>query len=202
MTDNTPPQEPENQCTPSLTVVRVIESRLKEFVGREEKTDYQGVRDSQRTFLIGRVSLILSGLLTLPVAYLIFTLVRDMGKVTRHMDQMNTEVVTMRRHFDEVARIVGQLDTSMLNMSRAIAVLPPMERRLAGMRGDFDIITAAMNGGITPNVTTIDDILGVMDRDMAEMNQAFGFVNRDVFFMRHNVHQMSSPLRMMPFFGR
>jgi len=185
----------------SLLIFRIIKERLGASVAREEEVDYRGVRDSRRTFFIGRTSLLMTLLLTVPVFYLIWTLVGAMGTITDRMEHMKVQVTVMRQDFDEVARLMASIDTSVSAMSGNIAVIPPMERRLSSMRGDFDVMTVAM-GGITPNVTTIDGILGVMDRDMAEMSNAFGFVNRDVFHMRRNVNQMSSPLRMIPFFGR
>ncbi len=185
----------------SLLIFRIIEQRLSEAVTREEDIDFRGVRDSRHTFLIGRTALIITMLLAPPVFYLIWTLVGDMGLITERMEHMKVQVAEMRQDFDEVALRMDRIDGAVSKMSRSIAVIPPMEQRLAGMRGDFDVMTEAM-GGITPNVTNIDKILGVMDRDMAEMNTAFGFVNRDVFQMRHNVNQMSSPMRMFPFFGQ
>jgi len=185
----------------SLMIFRIIEQRLGEAVTREEDIDFRGVRDSRRTFLIGRTALIITMLLAPPVFYLIWTLVGHMGVITDRMQHMRDQVTEMRQDFDEVALRMANIDGAVSKMSHSIAVIPPMEQRLAGMRADFDVMTEAM-GGITPNVTNIDQILGVMDRDMAEMNNAFGFVNRDVFRMRHNVNQMSSPMRMFPFFGQ
>ena len=183
----------------SLLVFRIIEERLRESVAREEEIDFRSVRDSRRTQLIGRISLLLVLLLTPPVFFLIWTLVGSMGIITDRMAHMKVQVG--RVDFDEVAQRMSKIDTAVSSMSRSIEVIPPMERRLDGMRGDLDVITGAM-GGIAPNVTAVDNTLGVMDRDMAQMSYVFGFVNRDVFMMRRNVNQMSSPMRMMPFFGR
>ena len=199
MTDETTNHESDDAS--SLLIFRIIKQRLEEMVEREEETDYRGVRDSRRTFLISRTALIVSLLLTPPVFYLIWTLVGDMGIITERMEHMKAQVTNMRQDFDDVALRVSSIDGSVSEMSRNIAVIPPMDQRLLGMRDDFDTMTVAM-GEITPNVTTIDQILGIMDRDMAQMNHAFGFVNRDVFHMRHNVNKMSSPMRMFPFFGQ
>ncbi len=199
MTDETSNDESGDAST--LLIFRTIKQRLEEAVARDEDIDFRGVRDSSRTQLIGRSALLGVLLLTPPVFYLIWTLVEDMGTITDRMEHMRVQVAGMRQDFDEVARRMTSIDAAVTQMSHSIAVIPPMEQRLTGMRGDFNVMTAAM-GGITPNVTTIDRILGVMDRDMAEMNHAFGSVNRDVFHMRHNVNQMSSPMRMIPFFGR
>lgn len=191
----------ESDDAPSLLIFRIIKRRLEESVVREEDIDFRGVRDSSRTQRIGHVSLLGTMLLALPVFYLIWTLVGDMGIITDRMEYMKVQVAEMRQDFDEVALRMASIDAAVSNMSSSISVIPPMEQRLAGMRGDFNVMTAAM-GGITPNVSTIDQILGVMDQDMAQMNHSFGFVNRDVFHMRHNVNKMSSPMRMFPFFGR
>ncbi len=185
----------------SLLVFRIIEQRLKESVVREEETDFRGVRDSRRTQFVGRISLIIVLLLTPPVFLLIWTLVGAMGIITDRMENMKIQVAQMRLDFDDVAERTTKIDAAVSNMSQNIGVIPPMEQRLQGMRGDLDVISGAM-GGIAPNVTAIDGILGVMDRDMAQMNYVFGFLNRDVFMMRRNVNQMSSPIRMMPFFGQ
>ncbi len=186
--------------SPSLVIFRIIEERLRDAVTREEETDFRGVRDSRRTFVIGRLALILVALLSPPVFYLIWTLVGAMGVITDRMEYMKIQVAQMRTDFDEVSERMTSIDASVSNMSNNIAVIPPMEQRVKGMRGNFDTMTAAM-GGITPNVTTIDQTLGIMDQDMAHMNHVFGFLNRDVFIMRHDVNRMSSPMRMFPFFG-
>jgi hypothetical protein len=185
----------------SLLIFSTIKNRLEEAVVREENIDYLGVRDSRRTFLIGRASLFMSMLLTLPVFYLIWVLVDAMGAITGRMEHMKVYMTSMHQDFEELAQLVENINGSVVAMSENMVVILPMEQRLSGMRGDFDVITTAM-GDITPSVTAIDQILSVMDRDMAEMNHAFGFVNRDVFQMRQNVNQMSSPMRMLPFFGR
>ncbi len=199
MTDET--SNNESADASSLLIFRIIKQRLEEAVARDEDIDFRGVRDSNRTQLIGRSAMLGVLLLTPPVFYLIWTLVGDMGVITERMEHMKVQVAGMRQDFDEVALHIASIDAAVSGMSRSIAVIPPMDRRLVDMRGNFSDMTAAM-GGITPNVSTIDRILGVMDRDMAEMNHAFGFVNRDVFRMRHNVNQMSSPMRMIPFFGQ
>lgn len=199
MTDKTTSDKPGD--SPSFHVFRIIEERLEDLLKREEDVDFRGVRDSQRTNLIGRISIVLVMILTPPVFYLIWTLVGDMGIITERMDYMKVQVADMRTDFDEVAMRMTEIDTSVSNMSNNIAVIPPMELRLHGMRGDVDTIAAAM-GGIAPNVTTIDHTLGIMDQDMAQMSYVFGFLNRDVFSMTRHVNQMSSPMRMIPFFGR
>jgi len=185
----------------ALVAFRIIRERLRGAIAGAEEIDYRGVRDSRRTFLIGRASLFMVMLLTLPVFFLIWSLVGSMGTITDRMGDMKQHVNEMRGNFDEVSNLVAAIDASVVTMSSSIEVIPSMERRLAGMRGDFDAMTSAMRG-ITPNVTHIDRTLGIMDQDMAQMNYAFGFVNRDVFLMGRNVNQMSSPLRMIPFLGR
>ena len=187
--------------SPNLLIFSIIEQRLQEAVAREEDVDYRSVRDSQRTQLLGRIALLCLLLLTPPVFYLIWTLVDAMGIITDRMEYMKVQVAEMRQDFDEVARRMARIDSAVSTMSTNIAVIPPMEKRLEGMREDFDVITVAMDG-IAPNVTAIDQTLGVMDHDMAQMNYVFGFLNRDVFLMRRNVNQMSSPMRMIPFFGQ
>ncbi len=199
MTDET--SNNESADASSLLIFRIMKQRLEEAVARDEDIDFRGVRDSNRTQLIGRFALLGGVLLTPPVFYLIWTLVGDMGIITERMEHMKVQVAEMRQDFDEVALHIANIDDAVLGMSSSIAVIPPMDRRLVNMLGNFSDMTAAM-GGITPNVSTIDRILGVMNRDMAEMDNAFGVVNRDVFRMRHNVNQMSSPMRMIPFFGQ
>ncbi len=199
MADETTSDEPGD--APSLLIFRIIDQRLQDSVAREEQIDIRSVRDSRRTHLIGRISLLVVLCFTPPVFYLIWTLVGSMGIITHRMEYMKVQVAQMRSDFDEVAERMARIDGAVSNMSGNIAVIPPMEQRLDGMRGNVGIITAAM-GGIAPNVTTIDHTLGIMDQDMAQMNYVFGFLNRDVFIMRRNVNRMSSPMRMIPFFGQ
>jgi hypothetical protein len=184
-----------------LLIFRIIEERLRETVQREEEIDYQSAKDNRYTQLIGRGALLVVLLLTPPVFYLIWSLVLSMGTITDRMEAMRTDVTGMRGNFDEVSMRVAQLDASVASMSGNISVLPPMEARVADMRRDYDQITGAM-GTISPNLSTIDNTLFVMDQNMARMNYVFGFLNRDVFRMQRNVNQMSSPMRMIPFFGQ
>jgi hypothetical protein len=184
-----------------ILMFKIIEKRLKETVQHEEERDYQGTKDNRRTQLIGRGSLLIVLLLTPPVFFLIWSLVLSMGIITDRMQAMRDDVSGMRANFDEVSVRVAQIDASVANMSGNISVLPPMQERVAGMRRDYDQITAAM-GTISPNVGTIDGTLLTMDQNMARMNYVFGFINRDVFRMQRSVNQMSSPMRMMPFFGQ
>ncbi|EXJ16015.1 hypothetical protein [Imhoffiella purpurea] len=199
MTQESTPRGHEDSL--SLLVFRIMEERLQATVIREEETDYQGVRDSRRTQIIGRVALVLVATLTPPVFYLIWTLVGSMGVITDRMESMKTQVSSMRTDFDEVSARMASMEGSVSRMSENIAVIPPMEERVKGMRDDFGVMRGAM-GGIRPNVTEIDRTLGVMEQDMAQMSHVFGFLNRDVFMMRHNVNRMSSPMRMFPFFGQ
>ena len=185
----------------SLLIFRIIQARLQASVAQEEEIDYCRVQASRRTFWISRISLAVVMVLSLPVFYLIWTLVDAMGTITVRMEQMKVQVATMRRDFDEVSQLIQTIEGAVANMRQNIAVIPPMEKRLFQMREDFDVMAVAMNRSITPHVVSIDQILAVMEANMAQMNQAFGFVNLDVFRMRKNVNTMSSPLRMMPFIG-
>lgn len=184
-----------------ILMFKIIEKRLRETVQHEEERDYQGTKDNRRTQLIGGGALLIVLLLTPPVFYLIWSLVLSMGIITDRMQAMRDDVSGMRANFDEVSVRVAQIDASVANMSGNISVLPAMQERVAGMRRDYDQITAAM-GSISPNVGTIDGTLLSMDQNMARMNYVFGFINRDVFRMQRSVNQMSSPMRMMPFFGQ
>ncbi|WP_462319898.1 hypothetical protein [Halochromatium sp.] len=187
--------------SPQLEVFRIIDERLQEAVQREEDTDYRSAKANRRTQTIGRLSLAAVGLLTLPVFYLIWTLVGAMGVITDRMGAMHEQVGLMEQDFDEVAVRISRINTAVGQMTNNIAVIQPMEQRLLGMRADVNAISTSMDG-IAPNVHAIDGILAGMDQDLIQMNHVFGFLNRDVFRMRQNVNQMSSPMRMMPFFGQ
>ena len=200
MTDQATTEDPSGS-SPQLEVFRIIDERLQEAVQREEDTDYRSAKANRRTQTIGRISLAAVGLLTLPVFYLIWTLVVSMGVITDRMGAMHGQVGQMEQSFDEVAVRIQHINTAVGNMANNIAVIEPMEQRLLVMRDDIDSISASM-GGIAPNVHAIDGILGGMDQNLVQMNHVFGFLNRDVFRMRQNVNQMSSPMRMMPFFGQ
>lgn len=67
-----------------------------------------------------------------------------MGIITERRDAMRSDVSGMRTNFDEVATRVAESNSSVQSMSGNIAVIPPMEQRVAGMRQDYDVITAAM----------------------------------------------------------
>jgi archaellum component FlaC len=140
-------------------------------------------------------------LLTPPVFYLIWTLVMSMGVITERMQVMHAQVDQMEQRFDEVAVRMKRINGSVSNMSRNISVIPPLEQRMLGMREDMGVISGSMEG-IAPNVHAIDQILGGMDHNLARIDYVFGFLNRDVFRMRNDVNQMSSPMRMVPFFGQ
>lgn len=191
----------DEQADPGLFMFRIMEDRLAESVSREERIDFKGVQDSKRTHQIGRISMLFVLLLTPPVFFLIWTLVGAMGIITDRMEHMKVQVATMRGDFDEVATRMMAINKAVVRMSGNISVIPPMEKRLNGMRSDFDVITVSM-GTISPDVATIDETLSVMDHDMAQMNQVFGLLNSNVFGMRRNVNRMSSPMRMFPFIGQ
>lgn len=187
--------------SPQLEVFRIIDERLQEAVRREEDTDYRSAKANRRTQTIGRLSLAAVAMLTLPVFYLIWTLVGAMGVITDRMGSMHEQVGLMEQNFDEVAVRISRINGAVGSMTDNIAVIEPMEQRLLGMRDDVGVISTSM-GGIAPNVHAIDEILGGMDQNLLQMNHVFGFLNRDVYRMRQNVNQMSSPMRMVPFFGQ
>jgi hypothetical protein len=182
-------------------IFHIIEERLQQSVLREEDTDFQDVRTSQQTFVIARFALLFVVLLTPPIFYLIWTLVGAMGIITDRMAVMQSQVEQMKTDFDQVALYMEGIERSVVKMSDYVLVIPPMTDHIQRMRDEFKSMTVAM-AQITPNLVKIDHILGIMDQDMAEMSYVFGILNRDVFVMRRNVNQMSSPLRMMPFFGQ
>lgn len=187
--------------SPQLEVFRIIDERLQDAVRREEDTDYRSAKANRRTQTIGRISVVTVLVLTPPVFYLIWTLVGAMGVITDRMGSMHEQVDLMEQDFDQVAARMARINSAVGNMSNNIAVIEPMEQRLLSMRDDVDLISTSM-GGIAPNVHSIDQILGGMDQNLLRMNHVFGFLNRDVFRMRQNVNQMSSPMRMVPFFGQ
>jgi archaellum component FlaC len=184
-----------------LEVFRIIDERLREAVRREEDTDYRSSKANRVTQTVGRLSMIVIALLTPPVFYLIWTLVMSMGVITERMQVMHAQVDQMEHRFDEVAVRMTTINRSVSNMSRNISVIPPLEQRMLGMRDDMGIISGSMDG-IAPSVHAIDQILGGMDQNLARIDYVFGFLNRDVFRMRNDVNQMSSPMRMIPFFGQ
>lgn len=192
---------PDDALSAQLEVFRIIDERLQDAVRREEDTDYRSYRANQRTQLIGRISLFTILLLTPPVFYLIWTLVLAMGVITDRMEVMQGEVDGMAQDLTEVASRMVEINGSVARMTENIAVLPPMEQRLGGMRADLGSMAGGMST-IAPNVHAIDQTLGGMQQNMGRMDQVMGFLNQDMFRMRHNVNQMSSPMRMMPFFGQ
>lgn len=184
-----------------LVALRIINRRMEDIVKQEEDVDYRHSRSNQRTQVIGRAAMIAMLFLTPPIFYLIWTLVGAMGVITDRMNLMHAEVDAMQQDFDRVAARVSNITTAVGQMRDSIQVIAPMDSRLQGMRTDIDAIAGAM-GSISPDVGAIGQTIVGIDHDMAEMNQAFGFLNRDMFIMRRNVNQMSSPMRMMPFFGQ
>lgn len=184
-----------------LEVFRIIDARLAEALRREEDVDYRSSKANQRTQLIGRVALVLVVLLTPPVFYLIWTLVGAMGVITDRMGAMHGDVGQMAQRFDEVAVRMRRINSSVSNMAQHVSVIPPMEERLLVMRDDIGLMSGSM-AGIAPNVAAIDQVLGGMDQNLFRMDRAFEFLNRDVYRMRRDVNQMSSPMRMIPFFGQ
>lgn len=184
-----------------LEVFRIIDERLEEAVRREEETDYRSAKANRVTQTVGRLSMIVVALLTPPVFYLIWTLVMSMGVITDRMEVMHAQVDQMETRFDEVAVRMTRINSAVSNMSQNIAVIPPLEQRMLSMRDDMGLISGSMDG-IAPNVRVIDQILGGMDQNLARIDYVFGFLNRDVFRMRKDVNQMSSPMRMIPFFGQ
>jgi hypothetical protein len=190
-----------SEASQHLEVFRIIDERLQEAVRREEETDYRSSKANRVTQTIGRLSMIAIALLTPPVFYLIWTLVMSMGVITERMQVMHAQVDQMEQRFDEVAVRMKRINGSVSNMSRNISVIPPLEQRMLGMREDMGVISGSMEG-IAPNVHAIDQILGGMDHNLARIDYVFGFLNRDVFRMRNDVNQMSSPMRMVPFFGQ
>ncbi|WPL11136.1 hypothetical protein Thiosp_00864 [Thiorhodovibrio litoralis] len=185
----------------SLEALSIINERLEQTVKQEEDVDFRHSQSNQRTQLIGRVASIIMLVLTPPVFYLIWTLVGAMGVITERMGNMYGEIDAMQEDFSQVALHVSTIDTAVGRMRDHMSVMPPLEIKLRQMRGDIDLITGAM-GDISPNVSGIGETVGGIDHNMIEMNQAFGLLNRDMFIMRRNVNQMSSPMRMMPFFGQ
>jgi methyl-accepting chemotaxis protein len=192
--DDTPVSAP-------LEMLRIINQRLEEAVKQEEDIDYRHSQSNQRTQLIGRIALVGMLVLTPPIFYLIWTLVGAMGVITERMGAMYGQIDAMRQDFDQVATHVSQINTAVGEMNRSIAVMPPMNERLQRMRGDIDMLGGAMSE-ISPDISRIGETIVGIDRHMGEMHQAFGVLNRDMFIMRRNVNQMSSPMRMMPFFGQ
>ncbi|MBK1649700.1 hypothetical protein [Rhabdochromatium marinum] len=184
-----------------LEAWQLINQRLEEAVKREEDLDYRHSQSNQRTQLIGRVALVVMLLLTPPIFYLIWSLVGSMGVITYRMESMYGEIDVMQRDFDQVAARITNIKTGVSQMNDHIAVMPPMATRLQGMRHDIGAIAGAM-GRISPDVASVSQTIIGIDQHMGEMNQAFSVLNRDMFRMRHNVNQMSSPMRMMPFFGQ
>jgi hypothetical protein len=196
-----PSTSADSALSTQLEVFRIIEGRLQEAVRREEDVDYRSARANQRTQLIGRLSLFTVLLLTPPVFYLIWTLVIAMGIITDRMGAMHGEVGGMTEDLAEVSARMVQINGSVARMTEHIAVLPPMEQRLRAMRGDLGAMTGSMST-IAPDVGAIDQTLAGMQHNMGRMDEVMGFLSQDMFRMRHNVNQMSSPMRMIPFFGQ
>jgi hypothetical protein len=184
-----------------LEMFRIIEERLSAALSREEDVDYRGLKATRRTQVIGRAALAMVILLTPPVFYLIWTLVGAMGVITDRMGMMNADISQMRQRFSGVSVRMQRINGAVSSMTENVAVIVPMEHRLLSMRDDMRLLSGSM-GRIAPNVAQIDRILGGMDQNLIQIDYTFGFLNRDVYRMRRDVNQMSSPMRMMPFFGQ
>lgn len=197
MTEQQPPPEPD-----AVTILlNVFKDRMTDSVKSEEDMDYKAQQAMHKTHKITHFSLYAAFILTPVIFYLIGTLVLDMSTITNRMEVMAADVAAMKSDFDQVSAVMTAIDTSVVNMSRNIAVIPDMDTQVAGMNQDFTLMVGAM-GGITPDVNLIDRLLSGMDYDMAQMNNLFGHLNHNVFFMGRDVNTLSSPMRMMPFFGR
>jgi methyl-accepting chemotaxis protein len=172
-----------------------------ESVRREEEVDYKAQKEMEKTNGLMRFSIYIAFFLTPIVFYLIGTLILDMGVITDRVEEMAHDTTKMRGNFDQVTQLIGAMDNSVLQISHSIEVIPPMAERVGGMDNDVHLMVGAMNG-ITQNIQQVDVLMSAMDYDMAQMNGAFGRLNLNVFRMGHDVHTLSNPMRMIPFFSR
>jgi len=192
--------EPGEQDTATL-LLKVFEERMTESVATEEEMDYRAQQSAQQTQKITKISLYVAFIFTPVIFYLIGTLVLAMGTITDRMKMMAEDVGSMKHDFDQVSALMKGMDASVVNMSNNIKVIPEMATQVAGMNGNFTEMVGAMQR-ITPEVGNIDHLLGGMDKNMDHMNGLFGHMNRNVLFMSRDVNTLSSPMRMIPFFGR
>jgi hypothetical protein len=186
--------------SPVAYALQILEERLEEAVRREEDVDFEGQRTARVTQMISQGALYVSFLLAPVVFYLIFSLILSMGVITDRMEVMKNQVVGMRGNFDQVTERMAAIDQSVGHMTGNVAEMPGMEQHMQQMRGDFAVMTRAMEG-IAPDMQVIDQTLARMDVDVAQMNNVFGHLNLNVFSMGRDVNTMSSPMRMLPFFG-
>lgn len=183
-------------------MLKVFEERGKQSVKDEEDMDFHAQQEMEKTQRIRRFSLYLAFGLTPLICILIATLVFDMGKITNNMQKMQGNISQMQNDFEHVTTLVGNMDSSVSQISQKMAVMPQMHTDVAGMEGNFQQMTTAMRG-ITPNVGEINRLLAYMERDMAQMDALFGHLNYSVLFMGKNVDTLSGPMKVMkPFFGR
>ena len=194
-------QQPDSQTDTARILLKIFEERGLESVRREEEVDYKAQKEMEKTNGLMRFSIYIAFVLTPIVFYLIGTLILDMGVITDRVEEMAHDTTKMRGNFDQVTQLIGAMDNSVLQISRSIEVIPPMAKRVGGMDNDVHLMVGAMNG-ITQNIQQVDVLMSAMDYDMAQMNGAFGRLNLNVFRMGHDVHTLSNPMRMIPFFGR
>ena len=194
-------QQPDSQTDTARILLKIFEERGLESVRREEEVDYKAQKEMEKTNGLMRFSIYIAFVLTPIVFYLIGTLILDMGVITDRVEEMAHDTTKMRGNFDQVTQLIGAMDNSVLQISHSIEVIPPMAERVGGMDNDVHLMVGAMNG-ITQNIQQVDVLMSAMDYDMAQMNGAFGRLNLNVFRMGHDVHTLSNPMRMIPFFSR
>jgi hypothetical protein len=194
-------QQPDSQTDTARILLEIFEERGLESVRREEEVDYKAQKEMEKTNGLMRFSIYIAFFLTPIVFYLIGTLILDMGVITDRVEEMAHDTTKMRGNFDQVTQLIGAMDNSVLQISHSIEVIPPMAERVGGMDNDVHLMVGAMNG-ITQNIQQVDVLMSAMDYDMAQMNGAFGRLNLNVFRMGHDVHTLSNPMRMIPFFSR
>ncbi|MCP4041640.1 MAG: hypothetical protein GY731_06745 [Gammaproteobacteria bacterium] len=167
--------------------LQLLYDTMSEFEANMQSFSDRGHLIARRTVII--INSVIA--LLLVVAMIIFYLIHDLsGDMTEAISNMED----MYERFGTMSTDMGVITGAVVNMSENVTGIP-----------DISVSMQDMNlsvGNMTRNVHSMTEDIVVMDRNMIaisgsvyEMANRFDHLNYTVHTMRHNVNQMSGPLR-------
>lgn len=169
--------------------VRLLHDSMSKFESEMRNRTEMGRAIAQRTMLITKSVVALLILVAGVVFFLIWDLTGDMKDIIDNM-------VDMYERFERMSADMNEMTVSVVSMGENVEEMPTMLLSMQGMNRNVGTMTADM-GTMSGDMVTMEGKMVLMGNGVHEMANRFTHLNQTVHAMRHDVNQMSGPVKSM-----
>lgn len=180
-------------------IAELVAGSLEDFRKGMEAREQLSIRIGRRTTQIIRFGMTGMVILGIIMFYLIFILTKDFSSIRQHMTEMSGYMNNMDSNLVTMAVTMNRLQETMLVLNDNVAVMPALNTSVGSMDKNLGSLSVDLNS-LLRQIEHMNGNVAGMAGNLQLLNNQFADMNRTVGGMAANMHELSKPMKMMPFF--